>query len=317
MNARALIPAAAMAAALLTTSPALAAENLRLDARDGADSGGSTVNTAAPLASGQRYMAVVTGTASIWSAEQWRSHDADVCGASESAPITPSSDSPNGPTGWDADTVFAVPSGVFFNNFTCVPSQIPFHSLKQSSQGFQINTGAGFQHVEPFGGARSVPRADHTYVYDLTGSGQSAIFKFSDQPAKDNYGVFKIQVLTAAECAAIQCEGPQAGRSGDQTTTTSTEVNSSVFTLPRTCVSRRRVTIHVRKINGVKLVRATVSLGKKTFKVLRGKALLRSTIDLRGLPKGSYTIRIKGRTSRGQILTAHRTYRTCTPRGRK
>jgi hypothetical protein len=306
-----------MAAALLSATPALAAENLRLDARDAANAGGSVVNTAAPLSTGQRYMAIVSGTASIWSAEQWRSHEADVCGASESAPITPSSDAPNGPTGWDADTVFAVPSGVFFNDFTCVPSQIPFHSVKQSSQGFLINTGAGFQHVEPFGGARSVPRADHTYVYDLTGSGQSATFKFSDQPAKDNYGVFKIQVLTAAECAAIQCEGPQAGRSGDQTTTPSTQVDSTVFQLPRTCVSRRRITIHVRKLHGVKLIRATVTLGKRTFKVIKGKALLRSTIDLRGLPKGSYKISIKGRTSRGQILTAHRTFRTCTPKGPK
>jgi hypothetical protein len=317
MNARALIPAAALAAALLSTSPALGAENLRLDARDAANAGGSVVNTAASLAAGQRYMAIVSGTVSIWSAEQWRSHDAEVCGAPESAPITPSSDATNGPTGWDADTVFGVPSGVFFNDFTCVPSQIPFHSLKQSSQGFQINTGAGFQHVEPFGGARSVPRADHTYVYDLTGSGQPAGFKFSDQPANDNYGVLKIQVLTAAECAAIQCQGPSASRSGDQTTTPSTTVDSTVFQLPRTCVSRRRITIHVRKLHGVKLVKATVTLGKKTFKVVTGKALLRSTIDLRGLPKGSYEISIKGRTSRGQILTAHRSYRTCTPKGRK
>jgi hypothetical protein len=47
--------------------------------------------------------------------------------------------------------------------------------------------------------------------------------------------------------------------------------------------------------------------------VLRGKRL-KAPVDLRKLPKGTFTVSITARTSRGRVIRAHRTYHTCIPR---
>jgi hypothetical protein len=44
--------------------------------------------------------------------------------------------------------------------------------------------------------------------------------------------------------------------------------------------------------------------------VRRGRRL-RAPVDLRGLPRGTYRVRIVGRTRVGRRVVAVRTYRTC------
>ena len=50
----------------------------------------------------------------------------------------------------------------------------------------------------------------------------------------------------------------------------------------------------------------------KRVKVLRGKRLT-SHVNLRGLPKGRFTVKIKLQLANGKVITGTRRYRTCTP----
>lgn len=89
----------------------------------------------------------------------------------------------------------------------------------------------------------------------------------------------------------------------------------AAFSFPSTrkCVSRRHFVIHIRKLPGIVFVSATVTLNHKRVKVLHGKQLT-AAIDLRGLPKGTFTASITARTSDGRTVTGKRTYHTCTRR---
>jgi hypothetical protein len=80
----------------------------------------------------------------------------------------------------------------------------------------------------------------------------------------------------------------------------------------RQCVSRRKHTLRFFGQRGVKLTRATVQVGTRKPLVLRGRTL-KPTVDLRGLPKGTFRVRITATTTSGRTLTVNRKYRTCTP----
>ena len=92
---------------------------------------------------------------------------------------------------------------------------------------------------------------------------------------------------------------------------------NDVVRLPSTkrCTSRRLFQIHLRKVRGVTIVSATVKVSGRTSRVVRGKRLT-SAINLRGLPRGRFTVRITLKTSTGRTITGTRRYRTCTPKRR-
>ena len=75
-----------------------------------------------------------------------------------------------------------------FNN-RCGVRPIPRHSTV-----FQIDLGSGFSHIEPIGGAPSVPDSDHRYSYLVTGQGAPAGFQLAVQPTSDNFGILTITV---------------------------------------------------------------------------------------------------------------------------
>jgi hypothetical protein len=85
---------------------------------------------------------------------------------------------------------------------------------------------------------------------------------------------------------------------------------------PRRCTSRRSFRIRLRHPRGDPLRRAVVYVNRRRVRVLRGRRL-RARVNLRGLPRGRYTIRIQARTRSGKRLTELRRYRTCTPRSRR
>ena len=90
----------------------------------------------------------------------------------------------------------------------------------------------------------------------------------------------------------------------------------AVATFPsrRSCSSRRAFTIRLHEPRGrERLVSAQVFIGHRRVAVRRGKRL-RARIDLRGLPRGTFTIRVVAHTNRGRRLTSRRTYHTCVPR---
>ncbi|HVL94372.1 MAG TPA: hypothetical protein VM266_00790 [Solirubrobacteraceae bacterium] len=57
-------------------------------------------------------------------------------------------------------------------------------------------------------------------------------------------------------------------------------------------------------------MRAKVFVNGKQVRVLRGKRL-RARVVLRGLPKGTYRVRIVAWTNRGRRVVDNRKYRTC------
>ncbi|HYF25980.1 MAG TPA: hypothetical protein VD931_09605, partial [Baekduia sp.] len=75
---------------------------------------------------------------------------------------------------------------------------------------------------------------------------------------------------------------------------------------PKRCVSRRELTLRLDR----RLRSAAVYVAGRRVAVRRGRRL-RAPVDLRGLPRGTYVVRIVGRTRTGRKVVAVRTYRTC------
>jgi uncharacterized delta-60 repeat protein len=108
------------------------------------------------------------------------------------------------------------------------------------------------------------------------------------------------------------------------TTTTTTQTTTTTATTPKpvaaqsvpakSCASKRAFKIRLRIPRGDKPTSATVKVNGKTVKVVKGSRL-RSTIDLRGLPKGTFKVSITVKLAGGKkSLKGHRTYHTCIPK---
>ena len=83
----------------------------------------------------------------------------------------------------------------------------------------------------------------------------------------------------------------------------------------RVCRSRRDFSIRLRKPSRGRIRSAVVYVNGKRVRVLRGKRL-RSRVNLRGLARGTYTVRVVVTTTRGQRIVRTRRYRTCVPSSR-
>lgn len=181
----------------LAAAPAVAnddanVKNEKLSLDTFSQGGPNVVSTSKPLAAGAPYTVKVDGTVNIEPIRDW-SHPGG-CGTPDKKPKHKSPGVTNGPVGWDAETVFAIPAPFSRPGFACIAGAVPFHSTKWYAGGFQINTGAGFGHREPVDGPFSAPRSSHQYTYVVTGSGSPASFRFADFPNDDNYGVLSVHV---------------------------------------------------------------------------------------------------------------------------
>jgi hypothetical protein len=85
-----------------------------------------------------------------------------------------------------------------------------------------------------------------------------------------------------------------------------------VITAPanNVCVSRRDFTIHVIQIKHLVYRQVSVYVNGHRVSVARG-ARVSAPVNLRGLPKGQYTVKIAVTTSSGRRITGTRTYHTC------
>ncbi|HEX8122590.1 MAG TPA: hypothetical protein VF549_15125 [Solirubrobacteraceae bacterium] len=77
------------------------------------------------------------------------------------------------------------------------------------------------------------------------------------------------------------------------------------------CASRRKFPIRLKEPPGDALLSAKVTLNGKSLKVVKSAGRLRSSVDLRGLPKGRYALKIVAKTARGRTIQGTRRYRTC------
>lgn len=96
-----------------------------------------------------------------------------------------------------------------------------------------------------------------------------------------------------------------------KTPTKITEIVSGLPPQKRGCSSRRRFPIRLKEPPGDALLSARITLGSKKLPVTRSAGRLRSVVDLRGLPRGRYTLKIVAKTARGKTIQGSRRYRTC------
>jgi hypothetical protein len=79
--------------------------------------------------------------------------------------------------------------------------------------------------------------------------------------------------------------------------------------LPKSCVSRRRFTLHLR---GRHLRSARVTVDGKRVPVRRKNGRYYAVIDLRGRPKGRAVVHVTARTSDGRVVRDRHVYKTCS-----
>jgi hypothetical protein len=84
----------------------------------------------------------------------------------------------------------------------------------------------------------------------------------------------------------------------------------------RRCLSRRNFRIRARRVRGYRMVTWSVFVNRRRVAVRNGRRVT-APVDLRGLPRGRYTVRIVGLAQTGDIISDTRRYRTCVPRGRR
>lgn len=101
------------------------------------------------------------------------------------------------------------------------------------------------------------------------------------------------------------------------TTEPATISASQVIALPSTkaCVSRRSFRIRLRAPSGVTIAKAAVFVNGRRVDVVKGKRLS-APVNLKGLPRGRFTVKITVTTTTGRTVTDTRRYRTCAPKRR-
>jgi len=84
---------------------------------------------------------------------------------------------------------------------------------------------------------------------------------------------------------------------------------------PAACASKRRFTIRIRGVDRVRVKSIRVEFNGKEVPVrtqtIDGRRRRTADIDMRGLPRGSYSVAITVTSADGKVLRGARTYRTC------
>lgn len=85
-----------------------------------------------------------------------------------------------------------------------------------------------------------------------------------------------------------------------------------VLALPsaKQCVSKRDLTILVRKISGVTVLGVTVKVNGKLFKRFK-RSQVTKFLKLSTLPKGTFVVSVTAEATDGRSVTVTRTYRSC------
>jgi hypothetical protein len=113
---------------------------------------------------------------------------------------------------------------------------------------------------------------------------------------------------------ALPAEPQQQEETQQPATPAAPAAGGVLGTQAKSCSSRRSFKIKLRN-RGQKVVKATVIVNGKRVQVLKGKRLT-SRVNLRGLPKGRYSVRIRLQLANGKTISGVRRYFTCRP-GRK
>ncbi|MCW2982707.1 MAG: hypothetical protein JWR63_277, partial [Conexibacter sp.] len=93
---------------------------------------------------------------------------------------------------------------------------------------------------------------------------------------------------------------------------------TSIIKLPtgstKTCSSRRTLTLRLAAPAGAKISKAVIKVAGKS-KTYKGKDV-KPKIDLRGLPKGKYSVKVSITLADGRTATLSKSYKTCAAKKR-
>ena len=109
--------------------------------------------------------------------------------------------------------------------------------------------------------------------------------------------------------------GPSGSACGTETLVVAQKANLGLPS-SNVCLSRRKFIAHPRSPKGVKLVSVEVLINGK----LKSRGKLTShhtTIDLIGLPKGTFKVSMVVTSSKGKKYADIRTFHTCVPKKHK
>jgi hypothetical protein len=166
---------------------------------------------------------------------------------------------------------------------TCAPNPVPGPTAWRVLQGAD---GARFLRV----------------CFSYPGSSQPAI-----APDGSSTNVTSPPCLDSALIAPLPVAEAPAGGVGPQSFVESLSLPSV-----HKCVSRRSFQLHLRDPRNDPLKRVLVTLRGHRVAVVRRPHTVVVTIDLKGLPPGAFTVRIRAVTVLGHRLSRNRTYHTCT-----
>ena len=78
------------------------------------------------------------------------------------------------------------------------------------------------------------------------------------------------------------------------------------------CLSKRHFRIHIRRYPGITYVEAIVFVNRRSVSVTKSRSgQFSAPINLRGLPAGTFPVKITVITTTGSIISGTRTYKTC------
>jgi hypothetical protein len=246
--------------------------------------------------------------------------------------------------GFEADGICDNGTATFPQGCQPVPGS-PAGTTCASPQGLQCSfpppPGEPANYVEPGGaGALAWPNGDKqngyegptTWFSNVQNGGTAGTVNFSPalQPGQSTYFSLEEPPTTAG---GLQAGTPTPANPPPQqpTTPTAPKVSGSLaLPLPsaKKCLSRRAFPIKVRQFKGLSYSFAYVAVNGKTVPVFvyRSRRIrvtrigavylntkrFRAFVDLRGLGKGTYKVRVSAVTKDGQLLASSRTYRTCS-----
>jgi hypothetical protein len=134
---------------------------------------------------------------------------------------------------------------------------------------------------------------------------------YSEGPPQN--GTWQLSPATTAETTA-EANGETPAPSPTVQIRSTTELFGPSGTVqapgPKACISERAFAIHIHKLGGLTYRKVTVTLNGHHVQVHVGRTIT-ATIDLQGLPRGAYVVRITLWTHNGTKITGTRVYHTC------
>lgn len=114
------------------------------------------------------------------------------------------------------------------------------------------------------------------------------------------------QCYQSALVAHLPTQVPPNSRAG-------AESFSQIVSLPsaKKCLSRRVIRVHLHNPKHDPLKEVVIRFGRHVVKHVRHGNVFAATVDLRGLPRGTFTIRIRASTVLGRHIAGKRTFHTC------